>query len=421
MATPAVAGTAPAQTAPAQSVYGLPKYGTQKRLVPDSGNQSVALVPAQGLQTNAPTTKLDQLDIVRGLKIYANLTETWTAGAAKTLTKSPFYPATCFSLINIKLQAAYSTFNLTGALASIIQAFRPQWGAAQVGQTRPNVFANPVNAVAPTISTAGTPTVLAPMSIDVPFSWFFHEYYDLDAQGNPMSKHFDTVVTPVFMAAQARVVNPTIQLGPQLGSSDLLGSPVAGVTGDTLSTLTAATGSLQFMRDAWWTSSNPAANPPSFPWMYTRDMFQQPTQGQAKVGVLIQNTNVSVGQVLSLFGFVWDPAANAGLGGIVPMSSIFSFELVTGGSLQNRYMVPQVLTDKMRALYGAAIVDNFPNGVFVIDFMLEEDGGYFSNANAINTYLVNGVALNITFVAGSIPSATATVYLGVEALKLVTS
>ena len=60
-------------------------------------------------------------------------------------------------------------------------------------------------------------------------------------------------------------------------------------------------------------------------------------------------------------------------------------------------------------------------GAFVFDFALCEDGGYMTNAFAINTYLVNGVSLNIRFKSTAVPSSTATVYLGVEALKLATS
>lgn len=409
------------QGAPAQvqagSLFGVPKYSTQPRFVPDNGNGSVALAPSGSSQTNAPTTKLDQLDIVRGVKAYLTLTGTYTEGVApNVLSKSPFYPATTIQQLTFKLQAAYNTFNQTGPLASIIQAFRPMWGG-KVGNTRDN-FASPGSAVAPNLAGVATTQALA---IDVPFAWAFDEYFDLTPQGDPARKIYDALVTPMFMAAQARVVVPTITLAPQLTTEDLLGGPVSKITADAVSTYTAPSGSAALYRDAFWTASNPAANPPSYPWLYTRDFFTQPTAGQGKVGALIQNTGVSVGQVLSLYGFVWDPALNSGMGGVVPMSSIASFELVTGGSLQNMFVHPAALTDKMRALYGSNIVGNMPDGTFVLDFMLDEEGGYYSNARAINTYLVNGVQLNITFNAGSIPSSSATVYIGVEALKLATS
>jgi hypothetical protein len=59
--------------------------------------------------------------------------------------------------------------------------------------------------------------------------------------------------------------------------------------------------------------------------------------------------------------------------------------------------------------------------VFVLDFAMSEDGGYRTNEACINTYLVNGVAVVITFKAGLTPSAGSTVFLGVEALKMATS
>ena len=292
------------------------------------------------------------------------------------------------------------------------------WGNRQVGVTNPDVFCqfgknNPTYGTDLTLNT----------NIDIPFAFMFDEYFDLTASGDPARKVYDAWISPFYMAAQARVVVPTITIAPQLATGDLLGSPVSRLGTDTTSTYTDPAMSFQVNRNAWWTASSAAGNPPQYPWLYTRDYFTQPTAGQGQVGCLIQNTGVSVGQVLSLYGFVWDPQANGGLGAVVPMSDIDSFELVTGGSLQNMYVTPQQLTDKMRSAYGWNDGDDstVPDGAFVLDFALSEDGGYISNANAINTYLVNGVQLNIKFKSGSVPSSTSTVYLGVEALKLATS
>lgn len=405
-----------AQAAPG-SLFGVPKYSTQRRFVLDNGNQAIAATPAGVSQVNVPTTRLDQLDIVQGIKIAAQYGGTWT-NTGSGLAKSPFFPANIFQQITFKLQAAYNTFNLTGPLASIIQAYRPMWGSKQLGPVYPDAFSQ-LGSNGPTFGSAFTEN----FNIDIPFAMQFDEYFDLTAQGDPTRKVYDAIVSPMYMAAQARVVVPTITLAPQLPTGDLLGGPVSRPSSDTTSTYTNPSFACELARDAYWTANSPAANPPQYPWLYTRDYFTQPTAGQAKVGTLIQNTGVSVGQVLSLFGFVWDPQANSGLGAVVPMSSITSFEIVTGGSLQNLYMTPQQLTDKMRSQFGIGFLEdvNFPSGVFVFDYALCPDGGYLTNANAINTYLVNGVQLNITFKSGSVPSSTSTVYLGVEALKLATS
>lgn len=397
------------------SFFGVPKYSTQARFVPDNQNGSLGVTPLTGTQTQVPTTRLDQLDIVRGIKVYTSITGTWTEAGGETLVPSPFFPANIIQQITFKLQAAYNTFNLTGPLASIIQAYRPMWNYTnQVGL--PNSFAK-----ASSSGFASATPYTANFGIDIPMAMKFDEYFDLNAQGDPTRKVNDAWVSPMYMAAQARVVVPTITLAPQLTTDDALGGPITRALADTDSTYAGASSSVNIYRDAWWTSNSQAGNPPQYPWLYTRDFFTQPTQGQVQVSTLIQNTGVSVGQVLSLFGFVWDPEANDGLGGVVPFSSIEYFELVTGGSLVNRHYSPQALSDKMRAAYGEAIVANQPDGTFVFDFALSEDGTYFSNAEAINTYLVNGVSLNIKFVQGSQPSSSATVYMGVEALKLATS
>lgn len=418
----AIAGTQGASTSNQQApvpgqLFGIPKYSTQRRFVPDNGNQSLAAVPLAASQVNVPTTRLDQLDIVQGIKIAAQYTGKWT-NTGTGLVVSPFFPANIIQQITFKLQAAYNTFNLTGPLAAIIQLYRPMWGNRQVGTVSPDVFAQ----LGENNPTFGTDKVLV-LNIDIPFAIKFDEFYDLTAAGDPTRKVYDAICSPMFMAAQARVVVPTITLAPQLATGDLLGSPVSRPGSDTTSTYLDAAFTCGMARDAFWTANNPAGNPPQYPWIYTRDYFTQPTAGQNHVGCLIQNTGVSVGQVLSLFGFVWDPQANSGLGQVVPFSAIDRFEIVTGGSLQNIVVTPQQLQDIMRSKYGFSLEEDadVPSGVFVFDWALCEDGGYISNGNAINTYLVNGVQLNIYFKSGSVPSATSTVYMGVEALKLATS
>jgi len=413
----AISGTG-AQNPPGPgSLFGVPKYSTQRRFVPDNGNNNLGVTQNQSSQTIIPTTRLDQLDIVIGEKLYIDLVDLWTEGIApNTLTISPLYPANLIQQITFKLQAAYNTFNHTGPLASIIQNYRPMWGNRQVGTVRADPFAKPANATPPNLVGVPTPVSLA---VDIPFAFKFDEYFDLNAQGDPTRKLYDAVVSPMFMAAQARVVVPTIVMAPGVTTLDQLGGAVDKLAADATSTFSGG-GSITIQRDSYWTASNPAGNPPQYPWLYTRDYFTQPTNGQGRVGILIQNTGVSVGQVLSLWGFVWDPALNAGHGAMVPFSSIQSFELVTGGTLQNDFLTPEMMADKMRSMYANTVTD-FPSGIFIFDRALSHDGSYISNSDAINTYLVNGVQVNITFKAGHIPSSSATVYMGVEALKLATS
>lgn len=417
----AVAGTGGDQSndsAPvAGSLFGVPMYSTQRRLIPDNGNGSLAVTPAGGQQTNVPTTKLDQLDIVQGIKIPFTYTGKWTHGSGKALHASPFFPGNIFKQITFKLQAAYNTFNLPGPLAAAMQAYRPMWGNRGLGSVTPDVFASFSGA----LPTDGVDDVIVG-NIDIPFAIKFDEYFDLTAQGAPAAKLYDAIVSPMFMAAQARVVTPTITIAPQLGLNDLLGSPVSLVTGDTTSAYADGALALGLYRDAFWTSNNIQGNPPQFAWLYTRDFYTQPTSGQSTVQVLIQNTGTSVGQVMSLCFFTWDPAANSGLGAPVPWADVTTIEVVTGGSLQNLEITPQIMHDRMRSLYGATVADDlFDAGIGVWDWALCEDGGYLSNAECINTYVVNGVSLNLTYLQGSVPGALSTVYMGVEALKLATS
>lgn len=420
--TPGGPGTNQAQPSGPGSFFRVPKISTRRRYVPDTKNTSVAYAPEAASQVNAPFDDLDQLDIVKAVRLtLTGAVETWAANTDTGVTVSPFFPASRFKAINFKLQAAYDSYNLTGPLAQIIQAFRPLRGWRHVSKNTRNQFAIPKGTI-PTIAGAGAAFTTPDLTIDIPLSWHFDEYWDLDIKGNPIRKVYDALVSPQFMAAQARIVTPTVTIAPALSTNDLLGAPVSRESGGngTATYANGTVGKIRCSRDAFWTAKNPAGNPPQFPWQYTRDYFTQATSGQNEASVLIQNTGVSVGQVMSLFGFIWDPDLNSGLGGVVPMSAISKIKLVTGGSLVNRDYIPAEITETMDSLYNGALSD-FPDGVFVIDFASHEDGGYLTNEECLNTYVLNGVAVNFEFVSGSEPGAKARVYVGVEALKMATS
>lgn len=402
-------------------LFGVPKYGTQRRFVQDGGNASLAATPLAASQVNIPTTKLDQLDIVSGWKMACQYGGEWT-NTGTGLAVSPFFPANIIQQITVQLQAAYSSFRMPGFMAAALQALRPMWGSSQLGPNNPDTFcAFDASASNPTFGSA----YAGKFNIDIPVAWKFDEYFNLNATGDPVGRKYDQWVTPYAMASQARVVVPTITLNPQLPTGNLLSGPVSRPSTDTTSTYTGASFAAQINREAWFASNSPAANPPMYPWLYTRDYFTQPTAGQASVGALIQNTGISVGQVLGLWFLVWDPEADSGLGAVVPSSDIVSIELVTGGTLQNLYYTPQQLQNRMSSMYGAAAdpyqSSGLLDGAGFLDFAMDDSGSYYTNANAINTYLVNGVQLNLTFANGSVPSSASTVYIGVEALKLATS
>ena len=400
------------------ALFGFPKYGTGRRLVPDAGNENLGATPLQNSPVKVQTTRLDQLDIVQGWKTRCSLTGRYTAGSGKTITASPFGIAAAFGDMNVKLQAAYSTFNLPGPLAALMQGYRPMWGSRNSFSNLASV--DPFAGMVPFVADGADHTYN--FSIDMPVGIKIDEYYNLTASGDPQQRIMDAIVSPAYMAAQARTVFPSIPLNAELPAGNTLNAPNAIALNDSTSTFTNGAFSARIYRDAYWTSNNPAANPIQYPWLYTRDYFTQPTNGQPKVSALIQNTGVSVGQVLSLTGFVWDPDANSGFGAVVPFSSISNFEFVTGGSLQNISVSPGQLQDQMFSMHPQLFgVGAWGVGAFLFDFALSHDGSYLTNANAINTYLLNGVSLNISFKSGLTPGSQSVVYIGVEALKLVTS
>lgn len=401
-------------------MFGVPKLGTTRRLVPDNGNESLGASPSKGSQTKVQTTQFDQLDIVQGWKLPCTLTGKWTQGSGKTVHQSPFGIAASIQSLNVKLQAAYSTFNLNGPLAALAQGYRPMWGSRTPSQ---DIATTDPFAACQQVTVDGADHSY-PFTVDIPAAIKIDEYYNLTASGDPQQRIMDAIVSPFYMAAQARNVTPSLYLNPMMATADALEAPTTIAVNDNTSVFADGAFLAGLWRDSYFTSNNVEANPIQYPWLYTRDMFTQATQGQNKVGILIQNTATSVGQVLSLWGFVWDPDANSGFGALVPFSSIATFEFVTGGTLQNRYLTPQVLENDMFTRHPElATLGPWANGAgaFLLDFAMSTDGAYLTNANAINTYVTNGVALNIVFNNGQAPGPNATVYVGVEALKLVTS
>src|SRR4051794_13823674 len=97
--SPGGGGTNDAQAPGPGSLFRVPKFSTRRRFVPDTLNTAVPVVPNAGGQVPIPFSKLDQLDIVTGIKMYVTgLVETWT-NTGTTLGVSPFFPASMFNQI----------------------------------------------------------------------------------------------------------------------------------------------------------------------------------------------------------------------------------------------------------------------------------------------------------------------------------
>jgi hypothetical protein len=405
--------------------FRYPNVGARSKFVPDANNQSVVTTLSQGTQINAATTKLDNLDIVKALLLTIAYDVTWTAGGGKTLTQSPFFPWNGLQQIACQFESAFNTFRLPGILAAVMQTYRPalaqvqgvgqlaQMGAnLQQGYTPTSKWTQSSQLTQPSVSDAST---AIPMQIEIPVSMGFDLYWEIDNLGRPMGPPIPrAIVSPQYMAANTRTVTPKVTYAPLLGSVNCLTAPVGIASTDATSTAS-GTASLEIFRDGWYPTGIPAS-PPVYGWQYSRDYLQNPTSGQAKINVPLDQDVAGQGQILSIVGFTWDPAANGGYGQCAPISAYQELDLNYSSKLPIYQDNPQSMQYRWLQKHGTIL----PEGFFGWDLALTEDGK-FTNEEALNTLITAGVQAQLTFNSGSVPSSTSTTYIGLEMLKAVSS
>lgn len=422
--TKTAAPAAAAQPAATPGMYfRFPNVGARSKFVPDSNNETTVTTIGQGASVAAKTSKLDNLDIVKALLLTIAYDVTFTAGAEKTLTQSPFFPFNAIQELSVQFESAFQTYRLPGVLAAVMQSYRPAMSDPRgIGQLI-SMGANYQQGEQPTSSwpqaSLMTPTGLSdsstaiPMQIEVPVSMTFDRYWELDDLGQPMGMPIPkAIVSPQYMAANTRTVTLKITYAQGLTIEDTLGGPVSIASGDTLSTAV-GTATANLYRDGWYPTGIPAS-PPVYGWQYSRDYIQNPTSGQAKVNVPLDQDVSGQGQILSIVAFTWDPALNSGYGGVTPLSDYAHIDLNYSSKLPIYQDLPQTNQYRWLTKHGTLL----PAGFFGWDLALSEDG-CFSNEEALNTLITAGVQSQLTF--NTAPSATATTYVGLEVLKAVSS
>lgn len=416
----------PQKNAPAPgSYFRWPGVGARSKFVADSNNETVTTTLSQGAQVNAKTIKLDNLDVVRCLLWIVTYDGTWTAGKDETLTDSPFFPANLLQELSIQFESSFQTFRLPGILAAVMQSYRPGMSGpnslaqlAQFGQLPANwksLITNNPNVQDSLLlkhAAADTDTSLT-MAFEIPVSMKFDRYWELNDAGQPAGPPIpDAIVSPMYMAANTRNVTPKILYCPGLTVEDLYGGGVSIASGDNLSTFT-GTAVAQLYRDAWYPASM-AASPPVYGWQYSRDYIFWPVSGQGVVNIPLVSEEQGQGQVLSIVGFTWDPAAASGYGAPTPLANYQSIDLNFSSKLPIYQDSP--ITNQYRWLVKHGVL--LPPGFFGWDLAMTEDGK-LTNEEALNTLITAGVQVVQNFNSGQAPSATATTYIGLEMLKAV--
>jgi len=413
---------ASAQTVPG-ALYGVPgltnpveQYDSTQGLVTAGSGSSQ--VPINGI---AP---LEQTDVVLGWELFTtySIATAPTAGTSQTLAVSPYAPYNIFGPTKLSLQNQYSPIDvLSGRDLGVFQSYRPRYLKTDVRNAN---LASPVLGAAygsgawaesqllegaaawsSTYTTAGKTFVMR-----LPASIEFDYYYPLDIEGNIVGNPGRAIVSPQYMGGTTRIVTPQLTLSQGLGGGDI--SPFTTTTsGSTASTFTAGVGTnISIRRNAIYSANNPQVLPPVQPWQYALHTWQYPIGSQTKVQIPVPN---DVGQILSIWVILWDPAAASGAGAAIAMSTVNTCQLKYGSGLFRFDDTPTTMQSRWIQQHATLP----PAGFIGWDCALNPDGRLMNNGGVLNTLTTN--AINVALTLGTAGSAQTYAVVGTEALQYV--
>lgn len=417
---------------PPGAYFRYPGVGARPRIVQETGPcaPATSTTLSATTQTSAPFQKFQTLDIDEGFLLELDFANSVNQGTA-TLTPSVLFPSNLVNTIQVQFESAYNTFRLPGWLAYAMQTYRslfaprafPEFQQNGAGATPPssygaNIYSatNPLGAT-PNLAENVTGTAQNfSLFYEVPVSMIFDLYWELSANGQPMGAPIPrAIVSPQRMAATTRNVTPSLTYNAISGLNSELLFPATTATLTGVGAIT-STVTQSWFRKAFIPTDNPLTEPPGRFWQYSRDFISFQPAGASIPAIPIDDSVPGQGQILSMVFATYDPALNGGLGGFTPYSSYNLVELLYGSNVQIYQQTPKANLWQWQQQHEAFLPTNL--GMMGWDMMLTSDGR-LTNENAINTLVVNGTQLRITY--GTPPSNNATIFIGLEMLKKVGS
>lgn len=425
------------QQAPAQAPPGIlfdvpsPPTVTQYYEQLDTTEQLAFTLPTLNAAPINGVQPLGQYDVILGLDLELELTQSYTAGTGQTLTTSPWAPFNLLRDISMPSQNVYSSVEVTnGAYLAFVNQLRPLRHTAQ----RLNHFANPsgydlasgtsygtVNAQGAqsplqVVSQYTSATASYNLLMRVPIGVWFDEYWSLNANGQPLDPAGKMIgpisgfVSPLYMGSSNKIVQPRFSFAAPFGPAN--SSPVFTTTndasGDTPSTFSGS-GTLSVRRYA--VRGQPETYPPAHAWQYTVHESSK-TMGSSTRLVYMQDPQD--GQVLSSTLVLFDPGSGAA-GTPIPASQIKKLTFSYGSGAVAFQGSPAALQRRFLEQHGFLP----PPGFYPIDFGVDDRGRITNRiaASQYNTYVTTGVGWSVEF--NSAPSDEATATLLTESLRLV--
>ena len=414
-----------AQTVPG-ALYGVPgltnpveQFDTTEGLV--TAGSGGAQVPINGIQP------LKQTDVVLSWELFVtySFADAPAAGTGQTLGVSPYAPYTLLGPTTLSLQNQYKPIDVLSARdLAIFQSYRPRYIKSDIRNAN---LASPVLGAANASSswaeaqllegandwTSTTTTTGRTFVLRLPASIEFDYYYPLDIQGNIVGNPGRAIVSPQYMGGTTRIVTPQLTLAQGLGGGDISPFTTTTLTAEDDTASTWAGGfstSIDIRRNAIYSANNPQVLPPVQPWQYALHSWQYPLGAQSKASIGIPN---DVGQILSIWVLLWDPAAANGAGAAIAMSAVNVCQLKYGSGLFRFDDTPTTMQARWIQQHQALP----PAGFIGWDCALNPDGRLMNNGGVLNTLTTN--AIQIVLELNSPGSAQTYAVVGTEALQYV--
>lgn len=417
-------------------VPGIPGGSTQWT---DQDDTIAGIVTTLSATAQVPVTgmvPLKQTDVVADWLLELNFVLAWTAGTGQTITASAYAPMNIVGPNRLLIQNQYASVDVeSGIDLYIFDTIRPQYKNASLNgilnYTNPN--GNPIGGTATGYPTAAlaqanqiwgaaqfsTASTSLNLLLRQPAAQWFDEYFDLAADGTPVTQPHPALVSPQYMASPNRIITPTILYNPGYGATSDL-APVTTTaltpTSDTASTFT-GTATLTVRRHAIY-ASQPAVLPPVYAWQYRRKTQRFGLGGVSRSDLLMP---LDVGQLLMTYVRMFDPLAAAGVGAPINVNVVTRANLQYGSGLfwfdtGSTQPTGRTAYANLQARYLEQHGNLPPQGVLVFDLAIDERGRV-SNKRALNTLTTGGIDMHLEF--SSALSASAYAVLGTESLVYV--
>jgi hypothetical protein len=375
----------------------------QTTLTLSSSTQTVFQFPAN----------LTNTDVLYREIIDVNLVVTQALNAGTVFAASAYNPYNYVGPVQLSMQNQFNTIDVpSGIDLKIFEQIRPEFNTLSDDyfETNPNVGLSSVPqlnqstfSALPAFTQAGTSIKF---SLDLPMGIWFDRYFDMDPDGQLRDMTpVRTFVTPQLMSGSNRIVTPRMFFNPILASNNDQGPWVVNAAGPTAS----GTVTLGWQRKIIYQPRAHTDTPMLWGWQYSRETKQYSVAGRSTADLLLPTT----GQLLMVYYRFFDPSAATG-GLPIPTSQLKNIWLQYGSGLF-KY---QDTALRAQRRYQRQHNNYFPpaEGIIVHDLVVDEQG-YTSNQNALNTLDTSSCKIHFDFTVTL--SATAYVYIGVEALRFV--